>query len=45
LPIVFATWTSNKKAAIKLKLAAHTTAFRGVRTRVETMVAIEFAES
>lgn len=30
---------------MKLKNAAHTTASRGERTRVETTVAIEFAES
>ena len=33
------------KNAIKLKAAAHNTALNGVRTFVETMVAIEFAAS
>jgi hypothetical protein len=33
------------KAAAKLKNAAHTTAWSGVRTRVATIVAIEFAAS
>jgi hypothetical protein len=33
------------KNATKLKNAAHSTAWKGVRTRVETMVAIELAAS
>ena len=45
LPIVFATAVPNVKAAMKLKKAAQKTAIRGVSTRVETTVAIEFAES
>jgi hypothetical protein len=46
IPIVLATWWPvNRNAAAKLKKAAHTTALRGVRTRVETIVAIEFAAS
>ena len=45
LPIVFAMWTSNTSAATRLKNAAHMTAFLGVRTRVETTVAMEFAAS
>jgi len=44
-PTVSATrvWTIRKAA--KLKKAAQMTAWRGVRTRVETTVAIEFAAS
>ncbi len=45
LPMVFATWTPNRKAATKLKKAAHSTASRGDRTRVEITVAIELAAS
>jgi hypothetical protein len=45
LPIVLATWVSNPNAPMKLKKAAHMTAKRGVNTRVETTVAIEFAAS
>jgi hypothetical protein len=46
LAIVPATLCSLKtKNAIKLKDAAHKTAWKGVRTFVETMVAIEFAAS
>jgi len=45
LPSVLATCTSKRNAATRLKNAAQTTAFRGVRTRVETTVAIEFAET
>jgi hypothetical protein len=45
VPIVFATAVPNTNAAAKLKNAAHTTAAPGERTRVETTVAIEFAES
>ena len=44
-PIVFATAVPNTNAATKLKNAAQTTATSGDRTRVETTVAIEFAES
>ena len=44
-PIVFATAVPNTKAATKLKNAAQNTAMNGVSTRVETTVAIEFAES
>ena len=45
LPTVLATPTPKPKAATKLKKAAHTTAWSGVRTRVETTVAMEFAAS
>ena len=45
LPIVLATRVSSANAATKLKNAAQTTAIRGVRTRVPTTVAIEFAAS
>src|SRR5438105_5352389 len=45
LPIVEATFTPNTKAATKLKKAAHRTAIRGDRTRVETTVATELAAS
>ena len=46
LAIVPATLCSRKiKKAIKLKDAAHKTAWKGVSTFVETMVAIEFAAS
>src|SRR6266511_339938 len=44
-PIVLATAVPNEKAATKLKNAAQKTAWNGDRTRVETTVAIEFAES
>jgi hypothetical protein len=44
-PIVFATAVPKTNAATKLKNAAQTTATSGERTRVETTVAIEFAES
>ena len=40
-PTVLATAVPNVKAATKLKNAAQMTAFPGVRTRVETTVAIE----
>ena len=43
--IVFATAVPRKNAAAKFQNAAHTTACRGVSTRVETIVAIEFAAS
>src|SRR5262249_57023758 len=45
LPTVFATCTPKPKAAMKLKKAAHTTAWSGVKTRVETTVAMELAAS
>src|SRR6266571_2578735 len=45
LPTVRATPTPKPKAATKLKNAAHTTAWSGVSTRVETTVAIELAAS
>ena len=45
LPTVRATWTPKPKAATKLKNAAQTTACMGVRTRVETTVAMELAAS
>ena len=44
-PMVLATWSPRKRKAMKLKNAAQTTARRGESTRVETMVAMEFAES
>src|SRR5947208_2709374 len=45
LPMVLATAVPRKKAARKLKAAAHNTASFGDRTRVETTVAMLFAES
>jgi hypothetical protein len=45
VPIVFATCTPKKNAAAKLKNAAHNTAWKGVKTLVETIVAMEFAAS
>src|SRR5450830_718459 len=45
LLIVLATRVSRENAATKLKKAAHATAFFGVRTRVPTTVAMEFAAS
>ena len=45
LPIVLATLVSKTKSAAKLNVAAHATAVNGLRTRVPTIVAIEFAES
>jgi hypothetical protein len=45
LPTVLATWTPKPKAAMKLKNAAQRTACVGVRTRVETTVAMELAAS
>ena len=45
VPIVWATAVPKMRKATKLKKAAQTTACRGVRTRVETMVAIELAAS
>jgi hypothetical protein len=44
-PTVLATPTPKPKAATKLNTAAHTTAFPGESTRVETTVAMEFAAS
>ena len=44
-PTVFATAVPKPNAAAKLKNAAHITALAGVRTRVETTVAMEFAAS
>ncbi len=44
-PTVLATAVPKVKAATKLKKAAQTTALPGVRTRVETTVAIELAAS
>jgi len=45
LPMVLATAVPSRKAATKLKKAAHTTASFGERTRVETTVAMELAAS
>lgn len=45
VPMVFATWVPIKKAATKLKKAAHQTAYFGFSTRVETTVAMELAAS
>jgi hypothetical protein len=45
LPIVFATTVPNMNAAAKLKKAAQMTALPGVRTFVDTTVAIELAAS
>src|SRR5438874_1133248 len=45
LAIVFATLVPRTAKATKLKNAAHATACNGERTRVETTVAIELAES
>jgi hypothetical protein len=45
LPIVLATCSPKKRNAIKLKNAAQITARRGVSTLVDTIVAIELAES
>src|SRR4029079_17787095 len=44
-PTAFATATLPVNSAAKLNVAAHTTAARGLRTRVPTIVAMEFAES
>ena len=43
--MVFATAVPKMMKAAKLKKAAHATASRGVSTRVDTTVAIEFAAS
>src|SRR5438067_38939 len=45
LAMVAATLVPKMRNAMKLKKAAHRTASLGVRTRVETTVAIEFAAS
>src|SRR5215207_4033882 len=45
LPIVSATCRPKNKNAMKLKKAAQNTAYCGRSTRVETMVAMEFAAS
>src|SRR5579859_5179598 len=45
LAIPEATFVSKTLKAMKLKTAAHTTAARGERTRVETTVAMELAAS
>ncbi len=44
-PIVFATAVPNRNRAAKLKNAAQATAANGLRTRVPTIVAMEFAAS
>ena len=43
--IAFATSSPAVNAAVKLKNAAQITAASGLKTRVPTIVAIEFAES
>src|SRR5207253_8801273 len=43
--IALATSSPAVNAAVKLKNAAHTTAARGLNTRVPTIVAMELAES
>src|SRR5713226_8926466 len=45
LPMVLATAVPKKKAAMKFQKAAQATARKGVRTRVETTVAMELAAS
>ena len=45
LPIVLATAVPTVNSAAKLNVAAQRTAVNGLRTRVPTIVAIEFAES
>src|SRR6185312_12840193 len=45
VPSVSATCSPKNKNAMKLKNAAHATAYCGFSTRVETMVAMEFAAS
>src|SRR3972149_6053609 len=45
LPMVSATCKPKKRKAMKLKKAAHPTAQRGDKTRVETTVAMELAAS
>src|SRR6476469_2572157 len=44
-PTAFATATLPVNSAAKLNVAAQNTAARGLRTRVPTIVAMEFAES
>ena len=44
-PTVCATWAPKNRNAMKLKNAAHITAYCGRSTRVDTMVAIELAAS
>lgn len=44
-PMVVATVRGKIKKAMKLKKAAHQTAAKGESTLVETIVAIEFAQS
>src|SRR5947209_19580447 len=44
-PIVLATAVPKKKAAMKFQKAAQATAVNGLRTRVETTVAMELAAS
>src|SRR6476620_1380607 len=44
-PTAFANATRPVNSAAKLKNAAHSTAAKGLRTRVPTIVAMEFAES
>ena len=43
--MAFATAIVEKNNAMKLKVAAQSTALNGVRTRVPTIVAMELAES
>src|SRR5690348_755142 len=43
--MVLATAVPKKKAAMKFQKAAHATAVKGLRTRVETTVAMELAAS
>src|SRR3984885_3543850 len=45
VPMVLATFSPNTAKATKLKKAAHSTAYCGRSTRVDTMVAIELAAS
>ena len=45
VPSVSATCRPKKRKAMKLKKAAHATAYCGRSTRVETIVAMEFAAS
>src|SRR5215510_8175648 len=45
VPTVWATWSPKNKKAMKLKNAAHMTAYCGRSTRVDTTVAIELAAS
>ena len=43
--MVLATFVPKNRKAMKLKVAAHTTACRGESTRVDTTVAMELAAS